>query len=101
MSGGQKFEYLWADGIKYKKPTCLPASQYIALLMDWVETQINDEHVFPVTVGKKIFLNVVLIPYIQCKVIIYMDNAHSRFSSFSKYLSAASYSLRVHAGLET
>ncbi|MPD03686.1 MOB kinase activator 3B [Portunus trituberculatus] len=51
MSGGQKFEYLWADGVKYKKATPLPAPQYISLLMDWVETQINDEHVFPVTVG--------------------------------------------------
>lgn len=76
MSGGQKFEYLWADGVKYKKPTCLPASRYIALLMDWVETQINDEHVFPVTVGKKIFLNIVLIPYIQCKIMISMVNTH-------------------------
>lgn len=52
MSGGQKFEYLWADGAKYKKPTALPATQYISLLMDWVEAQINDEHVFPVTVGR-------------------------------------------------
>lgn len=45
MSGGPKFEYLWQDGIKYKKPTHLPAPQYIALLMDWVESQINDENV--------------------------------------------------------
>ncbi|XP_063591984.1 MOB kinase activator-like 3 [Penaeus indicus] len=50
MSGGPKFEYLWADGGKYKKPTALPAPQYISHLMDWVETQINDEHTFPVTV---------------------------------------------------
>ena len=49
MSGGAKFEYLWQDGIKYKKPVHLPAPQYIALLMDWVETQINDEALFPVT----------------------------------------------------
>jgi hypothetical protein len=33
------------DGIKYKKPVHLPAPQYISLLMDWVETQINDEQV--------------------------------------------------------
>ena len=45
MSGGSKFEYLWQDGTKYKKPTHLPAPQYISLLMDWVETQINDEMV--------------------------------------------------------
>ncbi|KAK6629745.1 MOB-like protein phocein [Polyplax serrata] len=49
MSGGRKFEYLWADGAKYKKPTQLPAPQYISLLMDWIEAQINDETLFPVT----------------------------------------------------
>ena len=27
MSGGPKFEYLWQDGVKYKKPTQLPANQ--------------------------------------------------------------------------
>ncbi|KAM7288007.1 MOB kinase activator-like 3 isoform X1 [Ixodes scapularis] len=49
MSGGPKFEYLWADGHKYKKPTALPAPQYISHLMDWVEAQINNEDIFPVT----------------------------------------------------
>jgi len=49
MSGGPRFEYLWADGGKYKKPTPLPAPQYIALLMDWVESQINNETLFPVS----------------------------------------------------
>jgi hypothetical protein len=52
MSGGPKFEYLWCDGQKYKKPTPLPAPQYIAQLMDWVEAQINDESLFPVKVGE-------------------------------------------------
>lgn len=51
MSGGPKYEYLWCDNDAYKKPTHLPAPKYIALLMDWVEKQINDESVFPVTVG--------------------------------------------------
>ena len=57
---------LLKDGVKYKKPVHLPAPQYIALLMDWVsntclwvfflllhfsqvETQINDEALFPVS----------------------------------------------------
>lgn len=47
-----RYEYHWADGNKYKKPTALPASQYIALLMDWVETQINNEDIFPVRAGE-------------------------------------------------
>ncbi|RZF44241.1 hypothetical protein LSTR_LSTR003881 [Laodelphax striatellus] len=49
MSGGPRFEYLWEDGHKYKKPTAFPAPQYIALLMDWVEAQINNETMFPVS----------------------------------------------------
>ena len=29
MSGGPKYEYLWQDGQKYKKPVHLPANQVI------------------------------------------------------------------------
>lgn len=47
MSGGARFEYLWADGKQYKKPTPLPANKYISLLMDWVELQINNQSLFP------------------------------------------------------
>ncbi len=37
------------DGNRFKKPTPLPANQYISLLMDWIESHINDESIFPVT----------------------------------------------------
>lgn len=47
MSGGPQYEYQWADGTTYKKPTSMPAPQYIALLMDWVENLINDDNIFP------------------------------------------------------
>lgn len=53
MSGGSRFEYLWADGVKYKKPTKLPAPKYISLLMDWVEEQINNDELFPVSSSKR------------------------------------------------
>ena len=33
MSGGPKFEYLWQDGVKYKKPTHLPAPQVRLILL--------------------------------------------------------------------
>lgn len=49
MSGGPRYEYLWADGEHYKKPTALPAPKYIEFLMDWTEGQINNETVFPVS----------------------------------------------------
>ncbi len=47
-----RYEYHWCDGVNYKKPTALPAPQYITLLMDWVESQINNENLFPVKVGE-------------------------------------------------
>jgi len=47
MSGGPKYEYYWADNDRYKKPTALPAPQYVVLLMDWVDAQINDAALFP------------------------------------------------------
>ena len=49
---GDRYEYHWCDGVNYKKPTALPAPQYIALLMEWVESQINDESLFPVQIGQ-------------------------------------------------
>lgn len=62
MSGGARFEYLWADGEKYKKPTALPAPQYVSLLMDWIEAQINNETIFPVLTGITILqVNISLI----------------------------------------
>ncbi|MBN3290207.1 MOB3B kinase, partial [Polypterus senegalus] len=47
MSGGPRYEYRWQDDWKYKKPTALPAPQYMTLLMDWIEVQINNEDLFP------------------------------------------------------
>ncbi|XP_015210708.2 MOB kinase activator 3C isoform X1 [Lepisosteus oculatus] len=51
MSGGQRYEYRWQDGHLYKKPTKLPALQYMNLLMDWIETLINNENIFPTRIG--------------------------------------------------
>ena len=47
-----RYEYHWCDGAQYKKPTKLPAPQYISLLMDWIDSKINDEEMFPSTTGK-------------------------------------------------
>ncbi|KAH0521596.1 hypothetical protein LTLLF_100165 [Microtus ochrogaster] len=54
MSGGPKYEYRWQDDLKYKKPTALPAPQYMNLLMDWIEVQINNEDIFPTCVGESL-----------------------------------------------
>jgi len=53
MSAGPKYEYLWADGIKYKKPIKVSAPDYVDLLMSWVEDQINNENIFPISEENK------------------------------------------------
>ncbi|XP_072804164.1 MOB kinase activator 3A isoform X2 [Vicugna pacos] len=51
MSGGPKYEYRWQDEHRFRRPTALSAPRYMDLLMDWIELQINDEGVFPTSVG--------------------------------------------------
>jgi MOB kinase activator 1 len=51
MNAGKQFEYLWADGVKVKRPIKVSAPEYVDLLMSWVETQLNDENVFPLQLG--------------------------------------------------
>jgi len=51
MSAGPQYEYLWADGVKVKKPIKVSAPEYVDLLMSWVESQLNDENIFPLQLG--------------------------------------------------
>jgi len=51
MSAGRS-EYLWKDGVKYKKPTRVPAPVYIDELLAWVNAQISDPTLFPTDEGK-------------------------------------------------
>lgn len=51
MSAGGKYEYLWADGVKIKKPIRLSAPEYINKLFDWIEEQIDEDSVFPQQLG--------------------------------------------------
>lgn len=51
MSAGAQYEYLWMDGVKVKKPIKVSAPEYVDFLMSWVETQLNDEHIFPLQLG--------------------------------------------------
>ena len=47
MSSGPRYEYLWKDGTKYPKATKVSAPEYVNLLMSWIESQLNDERIFP------------------------------------------------------
>ncbi|GIL87271.1 hypothetical protein Vretimale_1772 [Volvox reticuliferus] len=51
MSAGVKYEYLWADGVKVKKPIRCSAPEYINKLYDWIEEQIDDDRIFPQQFG--------------------------------------------------
>lgn len=47
MTAGPQFKYAWQDNKQYKKPTMLPANEYIANVMSWTESYINNEKYFP------------------------------------------------------
>eukprot|EP00884_Botryococcus_braunii_P021987 jgi/Botrbrau1/8472/Bobra.0237s0089.2 len=51
MSAGPKYEYLWADNVKVKKPIRLTAQDYTNALFDWIEAQLDDPKVFPQQYG--------------------------------------------------
>jgi MOB kinase activator 1 len=48
-----RFEYLWEDGVKYKRPTKLSAPGYVDTLMNWVQGLLDDEAVFPNKLGTR------------------------------------------------
>jgi MOB kinase activator 1 len=48
---GHRYEYLWEDGVKFKRPTKLPAPEYVDALMNWTQNILDDENVFPNKIG--------------------------------------------------
>ena len=48
---GPRYEYLWEDGVKYKRPTKLAAPEYVDALMNWAQNILDDENVFPNKIG--------------------------------------------------
>lgn len=46
-----RYEYRWADGVQIKKPIEVSAPKYVEYLMDWIETQLDDETLFPQRLG--------------------------------------------------
>jgi MOB kinase activator 1 len=47
MSAGPSFKYFWQDNRKFKKPTMLPAPQYVTNVFMWAEKLMNNEQIFP------------------------------------------------------
>jgi len=81
MSAGPQYEYLWADGVKVKKPIKVSAPEYVDLLMSWVETQLNDETIFPLQLGTPFPKNFQLIVKTIFKRLfrVYAHIYHSHF----------------------
>jgi len=50
-TGMLRYEYLWEDGVTYKRPTKLSAPDYVDTLMNWVQSLLDDENVFPHKIG--------------------------------------------------
>lgn len=46
-----RYEYRWADGVRIKKPIEVSAPKYVEYLMDWIESQLDDEAIFPQKLG--------------------------------------------------
>lgn len=49
--GLNRFEYLWEDGVKYKRPTKLSAPEYVDALMNWAQSLLDNEEYFPNQIG--------------------------------------------------
>jgi len=84
MSAGPKYTYLWADGQHIKTPIRVPAPEYIEYLMEWVDNQLANEDIFPVTVEQSFPADFMQ----QVKVIfkrlfrVYGHMYHSHFTQF-------------------
>lgn len=53
MSAGPRYEYLWEDGARYRRPTKLPAPEYVDALMNWTQGLLDDPAVFPDKIGAR------------------------------------------------
>ena len=48
----RRYEYHWADGLTVKKAIKCSAPEYVEFLMSWVQTQLDDEAMFPSKIGE-------------------------------------------------
>eukprot|EP01156_Anaeramoeba_ignava_P000495 Anaeramoba_ignava/a106041_81.p1 GENE.a106041_81~~a106041_81.p1 ORF type:complete len:220 (-),score=53.89 a106041_81:391-1050(-) len=51
MSAGPQYEYYWADGVTVKKPIQVSAPEYVNRLMTWIQSQLDNEEIFPSRMG--------------------------------------------------
>ena len=86
MSAGPKYEYLWADGVKIKKPVKCSAPEYVEHLMVWIQDILDDETIFPSRVDvafPKNFINYVKTIFKR----LFRVYAHIYYNHFQKICS--------------
>lgn len=64
-----RYEYLWADDKKIKKPIKVSAPEYADYLMTWVQGILEDESVFPTSDGD-LFYTYLFYTYLYIHVYI-------------------------------
>jgi MOB kinase activator 1 len=98
MKAGEHIEYLWEDGMNFKKPTRVTASHYVVLLMNWIEILLNSEKYFPSnakfsenfktvvkTIFKRLFrvyAHIYCYHYQECKILGIEKHLNSVFQHF-------------------
>ncbi|KAL6054227.1 MOB kinase activator-like 1A [Balamuthia mandrillaris] len=86
MSAGPKYEYLWADGQKIKKPIKVSAPEYVDYLMTWVQSILDDESIFPSRVDVPFPRNFIMTVK-QIFKRLFRVYAHIYYSHFHKIVS--------------
>ncbi|KAF6154529.1 hypothetical protein GIB67_020011 [Kingdonia uniflora] len=85
MTAGPKYEYRWADGVLIKKPIEVSAPKYVEYLMDWIESQLDDESIFPQKLGAPFPSNFRVVKTIFMR--LFRVYAHIYHSHFQKIVS--------------
>lgn len=91
MNAGPKWEFLWCDGVEYKRPTKLCAPDYTQKLMSWIRCQIEDEVLFPTTMGVGF----------SKKFPIAVKNIFKRLSRVYAHLYHCHFQVFIDAGVDT
>eukprot|EP01121_Diplochlamys_sp_Union-15-3_P010363 TRINITY_DN2900_c0_g2_i1.p1 TRINITY_DN2900_c0_g2~~TRINITY_DN2900_c0_g2_i1.p1 ORF type:complete len:218 (-),score=36.81 TRINITY_DN2900_c0_g2_i1:116-769(-) len=86
MAAGPRYEYLWADGVTIKKPINCSAPEYVDYLMTWVQSQLDDEAVFPSRVDVAFPKNFIVVVKNIFKR-LFRIYAHIYYNHFNKIVS--------------
>ncbi|KAL7263907.1 hypothetical protein ACSBR1_001958 [Camellia fascicularis] len=108
MTVSPKYEYKWADGVQIKKPIEVSAPKYIEYLMDWIESQLDDESIFPQRLGQRFIGGAKDFQTALCKYAIeigfefvYVKNEKCRVTAVCSMQESKGCLWRVHTSLES